>query len=162
MNRVGLYDSGVVTRTSYDQIMEDTWFSRDLPVLDAAVRHVDEDTGRIADPDLLAEEAGIPRDDVRRSLQALSGVYLRTEGTMQGDHLVMDVTPEARRAVGQWPTPENVANRLLAVLEQAADQTGDEEQRTRLRRAADSLKGLGRDVLPEVIASVITKGAMGL
>lgn len=142
--------------------MEDTWFSRDLPVLDAAVRLKEEDPSRIPMSKDLADATGLPRDDVRRALGALRGSYLEADWELSGDYAVRGIRPEARRAVGQWPTPENVADRLLAALEQAAEETGDEEQQGRFQRAADSLKGLGRDVLPEVIANVITRGAMGL
>lgn len=142
--------------------MEDTWFSRDLPVLDAAVRLKEESPGRLPMSEDIAGATGLPVSAVRLALGALSGEYVDTESGVAEDFMVMGVTPAARRAVGQWPTPENVADRLVATLEQAADEATDEERQGRLRRAADSLKGLGRDVLPEVIANVITKGAMGL
>lgn len=145
--------------------MEDTWFSRDLPVLTAIVELMDDPSARPKGSQV-AEASGYTKDEVARALNALDGEYATVRKAMSGGDpgpwIVLEVTPAARRAVGQWPTPENVADRLLAALEQAADQTVDEEQRSRLRRAADSLKGLGRDVLPEVIANVITKGAMGL
>lgn len=142
--------------------MEDTWFSRDLLVLDAAVRLKEEDPTLVPGSKELAEATGLPGEEVRRSLRALVGEYLDGESMADGDYSVEGIRPEARRAAGQWPTPENVADRLLATLEQAAEQEADPDEKGRLRRAADSLKGLGRDVLPEVIANAITKGAMGL
>lgn len=146
--------------------MEDTWFSRDLPVLDAAISLAEESAIGFPRAGGIAKRTGFDVRDVAKAMDAMDGAYFRVQRYMSGGDPspwhVSEFTPKARRAVGQWPTPENVADRLLAALEQAASETADEEERGRFRRAADSLKGLGRDVLPEVIANVITKGAMGL
>lgn len=134
-------------------------------MLSAIVRMMDDPNARPSG-DQIAGATGFSKDDVARGLNALDGEYLSLRKAMSGGDpgpwRVMAITAEARRAVGQWPTPENVADRLLAALEQAADEATDEERKSRLRRAAESMRNLGRDVLPEVIANAITKGTMGL
>ena len=69
----------------------------------------------------------------------------------------MGITDEARQVVGQWPTPESVADRIVAALLEAADREPDERKRTKLRAAADALGGFSRDLLVNVIANVATK-----
>ena len=70
---------------------------------------------------------------------------------------IMGVTDEARQAVGQWPSPESLADRIIRELPDAAEREPDEAQRPRLRAAADALGGFGRDLLVNVIANVATK-----
>jgi hypothetical protein len=72
-------------------------------------------------------------------------------------HTVRAITSEARRAVGQWPTPEGVADRIVAELLEAADREPDERKRTRLRAAAETLGSFGRDLLVNVAANVATR-----
>lgn len=73
------------------------------------------------------------------------------------DASIMDVTDDARLAVGQWPSPESVADRIVAELVEAADREPDERKRTKLRAAAETLGSLGRDLLINVAANVATK-----
>ncbi len=68
------------------------------------------------------------------------------------------VTDEARRAVGQWPSPEVWADRIVRGLLDAADREPDQEQRSRLRAVAEGLGDFDRDVLVGVLSTGITKG----
>ncbi|WP_020387712.1 hypothetical protein [Kribbella catacumbae] len=70
-------------------------------------------------------------------------------------------TGHARRVVGAWPTPESLADRIIAALNDAADNEPDEAKKGKLRRAAEAVAGVGRDILTDVTAQVITKGMYG-
>lgn len=137
---------------------QDTWFTRDLPVLDAIVTYLDEHAGRMI-PQLsdIAEITGMDIEDVSRAAQALDGSYIDLRKVMgpAGHWHVMAVSPDARTATGQWPTAESLAARIIAGLEQTAEQEPDETERGKLRAAAavlgDSAKEVGTNVLTAVI-----------
>jgi hypothetical protein len=92
-------------------VMESTWESRHLPVLDAAVRYIEEHGMRLLpEAEDLAEMTGLDPKDVGLALMALRDEYLAVEISGGGleNAFVRQVYPSARRAVGQWPTPENL------------------------------------------------------
>jgi len=66
------------------------------------------------------------------------------------------VTDAARRAAGQWPTPENLVERLAQGLLDAADQEPDEQKKSRLRSIAEGLRGFARDVVVGIISNAAT------
>ena len=141
--------------------MESTWETRDLPVLEAAVRLLDE-YAESALPDLgdLCEATGLDNDSVHRALAALQGEYLAYErggGDGRFTH-VKSVTAQARRIVGQWPTPEALVDRLVAALDKAAEQEPNDERRSKLRTVSAALGGAVRDVAVEVAATVVSRG----
>ena len=138
--------------------MEDTWASRDLPVLDAIVMALEDDfsvdAGRVA-----SAMTGLPADDVERAFYALQGTFtgpvLARLGTGPEALYVKEVTGEARQAVGQWPTADSLVSQLTEAFKAAADQAGDPEEKGRLRRLAELLGGAGRDIAVSVISHVI-------
>ncbi|HUY51689.1 MAG TPA: hypothetical protein VMV92_39310 [Streptosporangiaceae bacterium] len=135
--------------------MEDTWFSRDLPVLDAAVKlFQSKDFVEVRD---LAGATGFEIDDVAQALPDMRYVYVSEIQTMgeKADWPIGDVTPDARRAVGQWPTPENVVARLAEEFSAAAEQEPDPEQRSRLRAVASVLADTGKGIAIQVVSKVI-------
>jgi hypothetical protein len=140
--------------------VESTWETRDLPVLDAIVRYYDEQDGpEIPDVETFAKLTGMDPGQVARAVRALSPRFIKTGPSLGGliDVAIMGVTDEARQAVGQWPTPESLADRIVVALLEAADREPDERKRTKLRAAADALGGFSRDLLVNVIANVATK-----
>jgi hypothetical protein len=85
--------------------VKDTWDSRDLPVLVAVIRLLDE-AGR---PQIrvseVVEASGLSVDEVASAVQALNGDYLHLQTTL-GDAdswFLSRPTRAARQAVGQWP-----------------------------------------------------------
>ena len=132
--------------------MEDTWWSRDLPVLDAAVElFEDEDFVEVRD---LSEATGFEPKDVARALLGMRGVFvgeIQSMGDMD-QWCITEVTPAARRAVGQWPTPENVVARLAEAFSAAADHEPDHERRGKLRALGSFLGETGKDFAAEVVA----------
>jgi hypothetical protein len=142
-------------RSGHEVQVEDTWWSRDLPVLDAAVRlFEDEDFVYVGD---LAGETGFDPEDVFRALAAMQGVYTgRLQGMGDLDRRwITEVAPAARRAVGQWPTPENVVARLAEAFSTAAEDEPDPERRGKLRALGSFLADTGKDFAAEVVAKVI-------
>jgi hypothetical protein len=143
--------------------MEPTWQSRDLPVLDAIVQHFEKGGPDFPTVKHFAEATGLEVGEVYRAVMALSPTYLELSLSMGGeaDTAIQGVTDAARRAVGQWPSPEEWADRIVRGLLDAADREPDQERRSRLRAVAEGLGDFGRDVLVGVISTGITKG-MGL
>jgi hypothetical protein len=143
--------------------MESTWEPRELPVLDAVVRYFDEHPqgqGVMLTCQQVADLAGRDPTDVYRALKVLEPTYVRLEeGLARGPtrSSVRGITDEARRAVGQWPSPEVWADRIVRALLEAADREPDQERRSRLRATAEGLGGFGRDVLVGVLSGGITQ-----
>lgn len=141
--------------------MDNTWADRDLPVLDAIVKYLDDAVGTLY-PELrdIAELTGLEVKEVGKAALALQGDHLIELGQSAGGpgtwH-VSNVSGDARRLVGQWPTAEQfvdeVAQRLLA----AADEEPDPERRSRLRELASSAGDVARTVFVDVTASVISR-----
>jgi hypothetical protein len=144
--------------------MQSTWESRDLVVLEAAVKSLDEHAGNAFPTGSdLQELTGLSADDVKRSLLALDGAYLEVRKVLAGGSAshwrVVDAYPNARLVVGQWPTPEALADRLTQALATAADNEPDEEKRGWLKKTAAWLGSAGRDVAVDVASSVIAKSS---
>jgi hypothetical protein len=67
---------------------------------------------------------------------------------------VHKVTPEARKAVGQWPTAESLIDRLARALRAEAEGEEDIEQQYQLRQAAGLLAETVHDVAVRVAATI--------
>ena len=140
--------------------MESTWASRDLPVLDAAVRLLEDDSAVRAEE--IVTETGFDLEAVAQALDALYGEFivdLVKPAGGAGSWRFTRVTASARRVVGQWPTAENLAERLAAAFGEAADDERDPERKSRLRQIASFLAETGKDVAAEVLAKVILRPA---
>jgi hypothetical protein len=68
---------------------------------------------------------------------------------------VRKAAPQARRAVGQWPTAEGLVERPSKALNDAADREQEPERENQLRQAAGLLADGGHDVAVEVAATII-------
>jgi hypothetical protein len=124
-------------------VMEDTWTSRDLPVLKAVVQ-IYEDTGRPMIPVTDIQQAvGFDKDTMRRAIQALytertDPFFEEPGGSWSGGVIRVGApTGRALRVAGQWPTPENIVERLIAAFEAVAeDETRDEPERSKAKQTA--------------------------
>lgn len=139
--------------------MEDTWVSRDLPVLDVVVRLLDNGAWQVTVADI-AGETGLDPKAVDRALEALHGPYVAeyqrlATGGIPDLWSVTEVTSAARRVVGQWPTAESLAARLAEAFSEAADKEMDPERKSRLRQLANFLGETGKDLAAEIMAKVI-------
>jgi hypothetical protein len=140
--------------------MESTWERRDLPVLDAVVRYFDEHDGaEIPDVETFAKLTGMDPTQVARAVRVLSPRFIKTQASLGGlmDVAVMGVTDEARQAVGQWPSPEVLVERLVQALREAAEHEPDPERKGHLRALAEGLGGFARDVAVGVLSGGITQ-----
>jgi len=142
--------------------MDDTWASRDLPVLGAIVEWRDREPIEIG-PTLgdVAEITGIDIMDVLRATESLSGPYIEVQRMMTGGDpspwFVTGIRAAARQAVGQWPSGESLVEQLVAGLRAAELAESDPRQKSRLHAAVDALSGIARDVVVGVATSVVTR-----
>lgn len=134
--------------------LADTWHSRDLPVLRTVVRMYDEELRPIAAGEVMAE-TGLTDRDITRAGMALRQAGLVDVMIAVGPAVLRfgSVTAEARRLAGSWPSPDNIADRLLAALADIAEHGSDELTKSRARKAAEALGGFSRDTLIAVIGS---------
>lgn len=143
--------------------MDSTWENRDLPVLTAIAEELDREHS--TDPDTIARATGLDDEQVQRALRALSSEVppLFETGTPRGGYIsiIHGLTGEARRRVGAWPTPENLAGRIVEALSEAAEQTANPQERTRLGEAGKALANVGQAALAGVIANALTGSPLG-
>lgn len=98
----------------------------------------------------IATRTGLEAAAVARALEALDPEYVDFRKTTTGGDptfwYVLKVTPQARRAVGQWPTPDSFVTKLAAELSAAAGQEEDVERKGLLSYAARLIGDTLRDV----------------
>jgi hypothetical protein len=136
--------------------VEDTWGARDIPVLRSVVELLDHSyMVTVSD---IAGRTGLELAEVARSLEAMDPTYVDFRKTETGGDptfwYVNKVTPEARQAVGQWPTAEGLVDRLVQAFSVAADREQDAERHYQLRQAAGLLGETIHDVAVQVAASI--------
>ncbi|WP_460967359.1 hypothetical protein [Pedococcus soli] len=141
--------------------LEDVWASRDFPVLREAVRMKDADPRIVITQAQLQEATGLDEDMVSRSIVALSRAGLvELLGRMSGYGHVSNVSPAAYQLVGLWPDASDATDRVLWEIERRIE-TATPEERTKLQKLRDGVVGVGRDLMTDVMASVITKQING-
>jgi hypothetical protein len=144
--------------------VQDTWAARDLPVLDATVRLL-EQSYMVTVTDIAAS-TGLDAGAVAKALESLDPVYVDFRKTTTGGDprfwYVFKVTPEARRAVGQWPTAEALAGRLAEELAAAARQEADAERQGLLAYAARLIGDTLRDATVRAAAQVLSPAFGGV
>jgi predicted ArsR family transcriptional regulator len=135
--------------------VRDLWTTRDFPILRAYVELDAEGEDLLNATDHVAEQLGIPLDELERSLEKLSQAgYIETGATFGGPY-VTAIRERGLREVGAWPTPETALDRMIAALEAIADNTDDEDTRTRARKILDGLGGAGRQIGISVVGAAI-------
>jgi hypothetical protein len=147
---------GTGSKTGKAETVEDTWAVRDLPVLNAVVGLL-EQSYMVTVSDI-AGRTGLDQADVARSLDALDPTYVDFRKTETGGDptfwYVHKVTPEARKAVGQWPTAESLIDRLARAFSAEAEGEEDIERQYQLRQAAGLLAETVHDVAVRVAATI--------
>lgn len=127
---------------------DDTWTTRDLPVLKAAVE-LFEENGRGPRASDIAARTGFDEKTVQRGLRALYPEPYFEEGLEARRQIVLVGTPtgDALRVAGQWPSPEAQLERLIGALEAAADdESRQPEERSRFKQIALSLRGVAYQI----------------
>ena len=129
-------------------LLDDAWFSRDLPVLRAIARLVDEPASGGA-PYLgqVVPASGLPKADVTAAAKALmSAGYVEALTNYSGDIVrFTGISPEARRLAGLWPTPQGEWDRLLEQLTARAENAPTEVERARWRAFTEAAQAVGPD-----------------
>ena len=143
--------------------MDYTWGPREMPVLDAVVTLL-EQSYMVTVSDI-ADRTGLELAEVARSLDALDPTYVDFRKTETGGDprfwYVLKVTPEARQAVGQWPTAEGLIDRLAKAFRDAADTEDDPERHYQLRQAAGLLESGIRDIAIQLATAITGPPAAG-
>lgn len=138
--------------------LADTWHSRDLPVLRVICEVLDRQ-GQPFGPKGIDKRTGLDDDTVQRALANLERTG-RIRGQKAGGGqfvLIKDVSEQALRDVGMWPTPESAFDRMIEALERLAeDADQDDDTRSWARRTLDSFASGTRTVGLTVMASAIT------
>ncbi|NEK58848.1 hypothetical protein GCU56_13320 [Geodermatophilus sabuli] len=129
--------------------LPDVWFTRDLPVLRAIARLVDEGAHG-GSPYLLGQvvpASGLPKADVLNAARALvSAGYAEALTNHAGDIVrFTGISPEARRLAGLWPTPQGEWDRLLEQVTTRAENAPTDVERARWRALADAATAVGPD-----------------
>lgn len=144
--------------------LEDMWTSRDFPVLVAVAKVLDRGDSRNIQASQVCEATGLSQVQVFAAFDALVPGYVggKAADSMGGrqDVFFRGLTERGRRAVGLWPSGETV-DALMEALRQAEASTDDPEEKGAIRRAAGALMGVGRDVMTDVMAAVISKQING-
>ena len=145
--------------TPPDRPLSDTWFRRDLPVLRAVARLVDEPKHGGA-PYLLGSVvpgSGLPKADVIAAAKALAAAgYIEPLTNHAGDIVrITAISAEARRLTGLWPTPQGEWDRLLEQLTARAEQAPTDVERQRWRAFADAATAVGPDVGALLMSALI-------
>ena len=144
--------------------MEDTWFSRDLPVLDAIVREIDNTLFSGTYPQLsdIAGITGLEILHVGSAALALDNAGLiELHQTMTGGNpgpwSVMGVAGNARQLVGAWPTPESLARDLYQQIENLSASEANPTKSSWFKNFLGGTSAIGKDVVVEVLATAIGK-----
>ena len=141
--------------------MDSTWETREMPVLAAVVQLCDEDDWGQAEPEQIAERTGLAVADVKKAVYRLLGeqppFFQVADATTFGGRDFASVhspTGHAQRTVGAWPTPENLSERIIDALAEAAESEEDPEKKSRLSHKGD----VGKGTLAGVLVRVLTQG----
>jgi hypothetical protein len=131
-----------------DRPLDDVWFTRDLPVLRAVARLVDEPRhGGAPYLGQVVPASGLPKPEVQAAARALASAgYLEVLTTYSGEIVrFTGISAEARRLAGLWPTPQGEWDRLLEQAAARAEKAPTDVERARWRAFADAAAAIGPD-----------------
>ena len=141
-----------------EQPLPDVWFTRDLPVLRAIVRLLDEPPhGSAPYLGAVVPASGLPKAEVVAAAQALAAAgYIEPLTNHAGDIVrITAISAEARRLAGLWPTPQGEWDRLVEQLTARAENAPTEVERQRWRAFADAAAAVGPDDGALLMAALI-------
>ena len=143
---------------SRTELLRDRWFTRDLPVLRAVARLVDDpEHGGAPYLGAVVPAAGLPKPQVVAAAGALRTAGLVEVLTNYADEVVRftGVSAQARKIVGLWPTPQSEWQRLREQLAARVEHAVTDVERARWQAMADAADGLGPDDGPLLMAALI-------
>ena len=141
-----------------EQPLDDVWFTRDLPVLRAVVRLLDEPPhGSAPYLGAVVPASGLAKPQVVSAANALVAAgYVEALTNHAGDIVrFTSASAEARRLTGLWPTPQGEWDRLLEQLEARAAGAMTEVERQRWQALSDAAVALGPDDGALLMAALI-------
>jgi hypothetical protein len=145
--------------------LSDVWASRDFPVLREVTRLIDSGESHAPRLEQLSAATGLERAQVALAIAALGRRdYVKPTKTMVGIIGVSSVSGSAYLLTGLHPDGDSAVSQLVSALHQAADEVEDADEKSRLRKLADGVGGVSREVLAGVLTTVITaagRGALG-
>lgn len=135
--------------------LPDTWYSRDFLVLREVARRIE--AAESLQTGAIAETLGMDPKVAGRAGSRLKedGFVKGGESTGAGVTRFTDLTAKGRREVGQWPSPDAAADRLLAALDAAIAKAPEGEQKGRLQKAREALGGMTRDLFVDLVGGAI-------
>jgi hypothetical protein len=143
--------------------MHDLW-SIDGAVLDAIVHQLTLEGLDVADTDAAFEKAGVDPDTGMRSVDRLARNAL-LDGTFNLNDVwkIRCVTERGLIRSGAWPDDDTdrLARRIVAALNEAAENEPEPEKRSKFRKAASSVGEVGPKVLGEMLAAYAARMAGG-
>jgi hypothetical protein len=135
--------------------LDDVWATRDYPVLREVTRRIDAGDVHVHQ-DVIADATGLEVEEVKQAASALERRGLVTLTHDLGPVRFVDVSGSAYLITGLHPDADDALSRLVQALQQAAEQTSDQDERSRLRRVADALLGVSRDVMTGVLTAYLS------
>jgi hypothetical protein len=126
--------------------LPDAWFTRDLPVLRAIARLVDEPQhGGAPYLGQVVPASGLAKPEVAAAARALVAAgYVEALTNYAGEIVrFTGISPEARRLAGLWPTPQAEWARLLEQLGARSENAPTDVERRRWRAFAEAAEAVG-------------------
>lgn len=139
-------------------LLPDSWFTRDLPVLRAVARLVDSPAhGGAPYLGQVVPASGLPRPQVVAAVRGLVDTgYVAALTNVAGDVVrITGISGEARRLTGLWPTPQSEWERLGEQLAARAAGAATEVERDRWRALADAATAVGPDAGALLMSALI-------
>ncbi len=127
-------------------LLPDSWFTRDLPVLRAVARLVDSpEHGGAPYLGQVVPASGLPRAEVVAAVRGLVDTgYVAALTNVAGDVVrITGISGEARRLTGLWPTPQSEWERLGEQLAARAANAPTDVERARWQALADAATAVG-------------------
>jgi hypothetical protein len=142
--------------------MRDTWFNRDLPVLETIVQYFEDNDRPLLSLSTVSEISGIPIQQVGKAAQNLDNggfIDLQTlmTGADYGPWLIKRVYSEALVATGAWPSPESLSAAVLSEFEKLAQNQSDEGEKGWLKRMMSGAGEISKEVFIRVLTESISK-----
>ena len=140
------------------ELLPDSWFIRDLPVLRAVVRLVDSpEHGGAPYLGQVVPASGLPRPQVVAAVRGLVDTgYVAALTNVAGDVVrITGVSGEARRVTGAWPTPQSEWERLGEQLAARAANAATDVERERWQALAAAATAVGDDAGALLMSALI-------
>jgi hypothetical protein len=128
------------------ELLTDSWFTRDLPVLRAIARLVDSpEHGGAPYLGQVVPASGLPRPEVVTAVRGLVDTgYVAALTNVAGDVVrITGISGEARRLTGLWPTPQSEWERLGEQLAVRAANAPTDVERSRWQALAAAAEAVG-------------------